>query len=155
MNLAIFALDGVFFYSLSYSALQPHHHSWLGPLAFVLAVFYLALARFVRTSSNLTRLCLGLCAAFLALAIPIQFSGFAITTAWSMEPAGLTWLGVHYLNRRALLAAFALFALAVLHVIIRGQPSDLRRSPGQHSLRQFCGAGDGLLSFRRFNAVSN
>lgn len=117
VNLGIFALNGAFFYLLAYSTLQPHHHSWLGPLAFLLAVFYLALGRFLQRSTNLTLLCLGLCAAFLALAIPIQFTGFTITIAWSIEAAALSWLGVRFSNRRPMIAAFVLFGLAVFHVI--------------------------------------
>ena len=49
--------------------------------------------------------------------MPIQFTGFTITIAWSIEAAALTWLGVSFSTRRPILAAFVLFAIAVLHVI--------------------------------------
>jgi uncharacterized membrane protein len=63
-------------------------------------------------------LALGLAAAFLTLAIPIQLSGFTVTMAWSIQTAALTWIGVRLNSTRTVIWAIVIFALAFLHVAI-------------------------------------
>jgi uncharacterized membrane protein len=118
LALAVFALNGVVYYANAYSLLTSSYHSSLGLLAALVAAVYLAfgiyLHRSTQASDSDTRpvlLSLGIAVAFLALAIPIQFTGFTITIAWAMQGAVLAWISYRLPNSRALAASMCLFAL--------------------------------------------
>jgi len=117
-GLSLLVLSGAVYYSVSYWLLKTHYHSWLGLLAAAVAAAYLAFGAYLyrrrsAESADLrpVLLSLGASLCFLALAIPIQFTGFAITMAWSLQAAAVTWIGLRLKNLRALVAALVLFAL--------------------------------------------
>jgi uncharacterized membrane protein len=122
-TLSIFALNGVIYYALAYLSLNEHHHQWLGLLAAIVAAVYLAvgLALYRKNKtldSDAVLLSLGLAAAFVTVAIPIQLSGFRITIAWAIEAASLSWIGVRLKKTAAVLAGLIVFALAFLELIV-------------------------------------
>jgi uncharacterized membrane protein len=53
---------------------------------------------------------------FLTLAIPIQFSEYRITMAWSLEGAALTWIGARIQSRRMTFAALAVLGLVAIRL---------------------------------------
>ena len=93
LALAVFSLNGVLYYALSYNLLHADHHLWLGPLAAVVAAVYLSFGIFLHRQTTESGaddrpvlLALGIAVSFLTLAIPVQFTGFTITIAWAMQP---------------------------------------------------------------------
>jgi uncharacterized membrane protein len=120
-GLAVFALNGVVYYSLAYYVLHQHYHHWLGLLAVAVAASYLAfgMALYRKKSTldvDIVMLALGVSVAFLTLAIPIQLSGFSVTIAWAIQAAALTWIGVRLKKSGALMGALFIFALAFLRL---------------------------------------
>lgn len=123
--LAVFALNGVVFYSRSYTLLQPAHHIWLGPLAALVAGVYLAFGLLLQRQSAASGsdnrpilLAFGIAISFLTLAIPIQFTGFTITIAWAIQGAALAWIGARLTSQRAVVAALTVFALGVARLAL-------------------------------------
>jgi hypothetical protein len=123
-GLSFLALNGAAYYTASYWLLKTHYHSWLGLLAVAVAAAYLALgAHLYRRGSQEqpdmrpALLSLGASLCFLTLAIPIQFTGFAISVAWSLQAAALTWIGVRLHNLKALLGALVIFALVFVRLV--------------------------------------
>jgi uncharacterized membrane protein len=124
LSMFVFALNGTAYYALVYADLHRDHHQWLGLLAVGVAASYLAFGAFLQRKimdenvSEMVPLALGLAAAFLTLAIPIQLSGFTVTMAWSVQAAALTWMGVRLNSARTITWALVIFALAFLHVLV-------------------------------------
>ena len=123
-GLSLLVLSGAVYYSVSYWLLKVHYHSWLGFLAVAVSAVYLAFGAYLyrRRSAEepdlrLVVLSLGAALCFLALAIPIQFTGFAITMAWSLQAAAVTWIGLRLKNLRAVIAALFLFALVYCRLV--------------------------------------
>jgi uncharacterized membrane protein len=123
-GLSLLVLSGAVYYSVSYWLLKTHYHSWLGLLAVAVAAVYLAFGAYLyrRRSAEepdlrLVVLSLGAAFCFLALAIPIQFTGFDITMAWSLQAAAVTWIGLRLKNLRAVIAALFLFALVYCRLV--------------------------------------
>jgi uncharacterized membrane protein len=55
---------------------------------------------------------------FITLAIPIQFTGFTVTIAWSVQAAVLTWIGLRFQSRRAMEGALFVFALVLIRLSV-------------------------------------
>ena len=120
-RLSIFATNGIVYYGAAYLLLHTRYHSYLGLLAVAVAAVYFAFAAYLNRQRNSdprpVLISLGLAMSFIALAIPVQFTGFTITIAWSLQAAVLTWLGRRFTNTRAILAASILFGLVVLRLL--------------------------------------
>ena len=123
--MALFVANGALYYAASYALLHPHYHAWLGLLAAIVAAAYLAWgvvafrrAQRTQTAPDLrpSTLSLGVALCFIALAIPIQFTGFTITIAWALLAAALAWLGLRFASRQAQYAAVAVFALVTVRL---------------------------------------
>jgi uncharacterized membrane protein len=127
-GLSLLVLSGAVYYSVSYWLLKTDYHSWLGLLAAAVAAVYLAFGAYLYRRRSPAQegeqadlrpvlLSLGASLCFLAIAIPVQFTGFAITMAWSLQAAAVTWIGLRFKNSRALIAALFLFALVYIRLI--------------------------------------
>jgi uncharacterized membrane protein len=82
-------LNGVAYYLGCFAVLDGRHHAWMGLLALAVAAAYVVVAR----RGQLPQLNFGLAAAFVAIAIAAQFTGFLITTGWAVEAAAMAYLG--------------------------------------------------------------
>jgi hypothetical protein len=123
-SLSLLALSGAVYYSVSYWLLKTHYHNWLGLLAAAVAAAYLALGAYLHSRRSAewadprpVLLSLGASLCFLTLAIPIQFAGFAVTMAWSLQAAAVTWIGLRLQSLRALAAALVVFALVCIRLV--------------------------------------
>ncbi len=123
-GLSLTVLNGAVYYTASFWLLKAHYHSWLGILAVAVAAAYLGLGAYLyrrgSTEQRDTRpavLSLGTALCFLTLAIPIQFTGFTISVAWSLQAAALTWIGLRLQNLKALLAALLIFGLVFTRLV--------------------------------------
>lgn len=124
-GMAILAANGAAFYATAYGLLNPHFHAWLGLLAIAVAAVYFGLAGYLHqerpAAEEDTRpvlLSLGIALCFLTLAIPIQFAGYTITMAWSLEAAALTWIGLQFENTRAIYGALTIFGLVMARLLL-------------------------------------
>jgi uncharacterized membrane protein len=114
-ELLLLAANGLFYFGYSYTLLHESHTSLMALLAVAIAALHLGLARFLRRTAPDYRpalLALGVAIALITLAIPIQFSAYRVTMAWSVEAALLAWLAA-----RAKIDALKLAAAAVLVLV--------------------------------------
>jgi len=131
-DLLLLALNGAVYFGASYQLLHSDYNAWMGLLAVAVAGSYLGfgmqLWRQHATDSRPVLLSAAAALAFLTLAIPIQLSGFAITMAWSVEIAALTWIGLKLNSNRllwtgGLATCLVLVRLLLFDSIVRGQVS--------------------------------
>ncbi|MEO7651750.1 MAG: DUF2339 domain-containing protein, partial [Bryobacteraceae bacterium] len=100
-DLLIGAFSGALYFGAVYSLLKPQYEAYLGLFAAALGGVYLGLGYLLwsnlpeeKRDTRPVLLALGVALTFLTLAIPIQFGGYRITMAWSIEAAGLAWVAV-------------------------------------------------------------
>jgi uncharacterized membrane protein len=122
-DMVVLALNGAGYYGACYAVLNPAYHVWLGLLAVAVAGVHLAFGmelwnRRVAEHTDLrpVLLSLGVALGFLTLAIPIQFSEYRITMAWSLEGAALTWIGARIESRRMTFAALLVLGLVAIRL---------------------------------------
>jgi Predicted membrane protein (DUF2339) len=114
LDLLVLALNAAFFFGAAYDLL---HGSYGGLLAVAIAAAYAALARILwRRDPRGALLAAGTACVLLVLAAPVQFAGYRITMAWALEAAAVVWIGVRLAERRAVFAAYAVFALVVIRL---------------------------------------
>lgn len=122
-RLSVVALNGIVYYAAAYGLLDSHHHAWLGVLAVGVAGAYLALGVFLYRNVEASaenrplHLSLGMALAFATLAIPIQFTAFTITIAWSFEAAVLSWIGWRLRDSRVTAAGAFVFVLIAVRLL--------------------------------------
>jgi uncharacterized membrane protein len=106
--------------------LEASHPHALGAASLALAALYLAIGlvalRERREDAAQTRVTLGLAAAFLTLAIPVQLGLHGITLAWALEGLLLLALGVRFRSELARVGGYGVLALAVLRLFARHLP---------------------------------
>ncbi len=112
-DLGLITSVAAWYFAVGYYILHFHHHEFLGFFALVLAALYLSCA-YVSFTTNLEHRSLnlflsGIAVVFLTTAVPLQFSGYAISIAWLIEAVVLL-LTALYLRERVL----QLFAWIVL-----------------------------------------
>lgn len=125
-SLTTLAANGTVYFGFAYLLLRIHHHNWLGLLAISIAGIYLAVAALLRKrmpvretlDSKPLLVALGMAIAFVALAIPIQLTGFRITIGWAIQAAGITWIGMKLRSWRALLFGAALLLLVAIRLLL-------------------------------------
>lgn len=115
--------------------LEASHPHALGAAALALAALYLAIGlvalRERREDAAQTRVTLGLAAAFVTLAIPVQLGLHGITLAWALEGLLLLALGVRFGSVLARVGGYGVMALAVVrlfarHIPLHPQPATFR-----------------------------
>jgi uncharacterized membrane protein len=117
-DLAILALNAAAYFGSSYWRLHVRYHAWLGLFAMALAAIHLALAYELwrrqpeqRRELRPILLCAGVALSCLTLAVPVQFTAYRITMAWSLEAAGFSWIGARLRDSRMIWATSAIFLL--------------------------------------------
>jgi uncharacterized membrane protein len=122
-NLSILALNAAAYFGTSYWRLHPRYHSWLGLFAMTLGAVHLALGYELWRSQPEERrelrpilLCAGVALSCLTLAVPVQFTAYRITMAWSLEAAAFSWIAVRLRDQRMLWATSVIFVLVWLRL---------------------------------------
>lgn len=76
-----------------------HYDNYLGLISLAFAALYLCLAYFAfavnRDDKNLSLSFVGLTAAFVAIAIPLQLHTYWMTVSWAMQFIVMLWIGLH------------------------------------------------------------
>lgn len=132
LDLLVLALNAAFFFGAAYALLRSGYAGFEGLLAVAVASVEAALARLLwQRDVRGSLLAAGAAWVFLVLAAPVQFAGYRITMAWSLEAAAVVWIGTRLGQRRAVAAALAVFVLAVGRLALLD--SRMYTSPGQYA----------------------
>jgi len=112
-DLTILALNGAVYFTACYALLNAEYQSWMGMFAVAVAALHLVLAGWMWRSQRTEAMALsaGVAVAFLVLAAPIQFTGYRITMAWSLEFLALFWIALKTRNSKL---AFGAMIVSVL-----------------------------------------
>jgi uncharacterized membrane protein len=120
-DLVLIILNASVYFLWTYSLLESQYFSYLGFFAVLLAVFYIALSRWVwRLSpkdSYLYLTLLGTALTFLTVAVPVQLKQNWITTGWVAEAVVLTWIGTRLDNRQIRLGALVVVGLVLIRLL--------------------------------------
>ncbi len=121
-DLLTMAGSGVVYYAASYTVLKHEYEAYLGLFTVTVAASYLALGYLIYRDAAEKRddtgplLAAGLALAFLALAVPVQLTGFRITIGWALQAAALVWIAYKLRDVRVLWGSGILTALAVVRL---------------------------------------
>jgi hypothetical protein len=117
-DLILLSANGLLYFGCSYSVLDRGYHAWLGLFAVLLAVAFMDAGRrlWMRDQRG-AHLFAAFAWVFLALAVPVQFTGYRVTAGWAIEAAALAWIGGRMSQPRAVLGSLALFALVLLRLL--------------------------------------
>jgi uncharacterized membrane protein len=120
LDLVAASLCGVIYFTASGALLETEYKAYLGLLAVAVAAGYLGLGYALYTLTPAGKrdttgplLAAGLALAFLAIAVPIQLTGYRITIGWSIQAAALAWIAYKLRDARILLGSAALYFLAI------------------------------------------
>lgn len=119
LDLLSAATSGVIYYGAMYALLRTEYGAYLGLFTVAVAASYLLLGYLMyrnvpageRDMSG-PLLAAGLALAFLALAVPVQLTGYRITIGWAIQSAALTWIAYKLKDWRVLLGSGFLAFLA-------------------------------------------
>ena len=117
-DLYVLALNAAAYFGACYWRFNSRYHAWLGLFAIALAGVHVLLAyelwqRQPQTHRELRPVLLsfGVALALFTLAIPLQFTDYRITMAWSLEAAAFSWIGARLRSARMIVAAAVVFVL--------------------------------------------
>jgi len=117
-------------YGVCYLIWDDDYHNWMAPAALVLAIVYVALARWELAQRLLDRRLLVVAVAtaltFVTLAIPVQLESNWITLAWAMEAVALVWASFETLAPRLRALSWVVFGLAVVRYLVLDTPWEYR-----------------------------
>ena len=133
--LATMAVSGVLFFGVAHDLLHIKYPDYMGLMAVVVAALYLAAGWLIWNAPALEKrdsrtpiLAAGMAMAFLALAVPIQFTGYRVAIAWAIQSAALGWIVSRMPSPRVLIGggAVAMLALVDLPLGIQYAPEQYR-----------------------------
>lgn len=111
----------VLYFATSYWLLSSRYHTYMGLFAVLMAGLYLALSYRVQVvgfeDKNLRLIFLGVAAAFLIIAIPIQLKQHWIVIGWSGEAAALAGIGFYLQSARTRYIAMLLLGISALYLL--------------------------------------
>ncbi len=119
-SLATLALSGLIFFGFAHKLLHIKYAGYMGLLAVAVAALYLAAGWLIwnapaleKRDSRTPMLAAGMAMAFLALAVPIQFTGYRVAIVWAIQAAVLGWIASRMPSPRTLIGAAVVAMLAI------------------------------------------
>jgi len=119
-ELVTMGLNGVVFFVFTHNILHEKYADYMGLMAVAVAVLYLVAGYLIWTAPALEKrdsrtpmLAAGMAMAFLALAVPIQFTGYRVAVAWAIQAATLAWIASKMPSPRILIGAAVVAFLAL------------------------------------------
>lgn len=121
-DLALMTINVAGYSLLTGILLREDYEGWFGLIALSLAILYgvFALAAFLRSgaSPRITIFSLSFASMFLALAFPIQFSGYSVALGWAAQGTATVWLGFYIGRWQTRAIGAAILVIAALHLAI-------------------------------------
>ena len=133
--LATMAVSGVLYFAVAHNLLHLKYADYMGLMAVIVAALYLTAGWLIWNAPALEKrdsrtpiLAAGMAMAFLALAVPIQFTGYRVAIAWAIQSAALGWIASRMPSPRVLIGAaiVALLAIGDLPLGIHYAPEQYR-----------------------------
>ena len=122
LDWALIILNAGAFLAVSYQIMFEVHRPWMGAFTLSLAAFYALVGFGIRfrfpEKALLGRVSLWLAIALLTLAIPVQFEGAWVTTAWTIEASLLVRISYRRARPGLRWAGGAIFALVALKLLV-------------------------------------
>ena len=122
-EMAVVAVNAAAYFVAGYLLLETNYEGYLGLFVVAVAVPHLVSGAALRRGHagvervrNAVLVYLAVALTLLTLAVPIQFTGLRITTAWMLEAAALVWIGRRANVPRFVYAAFVVFLLGYLRL---------------------------------------
>ena len=134
-SLATLALSGLLFFAFAHKLLHFKYADYMGLMAVAVAALYLVAGWLIwnapapeQRDSRTPMLAAGMAMAFLALAVPIQFTGYRVAMVWAIQAAVLGWIASRMPSPRTLIGAaiVALLAIGDLPLGIQYVPEQYR-----------------------------
>ena len=120
LDLVAASLCGVVYFGASHDLLEGEYKAYLGLFAVGVAACYLGLGYLIYSLTPQEKrdktgplLAAGLALAFLALAVPIQLTGYRVTLGWAVQAAALSWIAYQMKDARVLIGSTILYFLAI------------------------------------------
>lgn len=124
-ELIVLATNGAAYFAASYLLLDASYHPLMGAFTFLLGGIHLLLAKLLWSEELPGLFAAAVALSFLTLAIPIQFAGFGVAMAWSLEAAALAWLAVRFHQPPFQYGSWIVFTLAVYHLLMADATMDV------------------------------
>ena len=119
-TLAAMSLSGALYFAIAHDLLHIKYADYMGLMAVAVAALYLAAGWIIWNAPALEKrdsrtpiLAAGMAMAFLALAVPIQFTGYRVAIAWAIQAAALGWIASRMPSPRVLIGAGIVALLAI------------------------------------------
>ena len=117
-DLLLVAANASLYFAAGYGLLRLPEPAFEGLFAVVLAVAHMGAAAALWDHDRRgAALAAGAAWVLLALAAPVQFAGYRVTMAWSLEAAALAWIGARLRDRRAVVGSLCLFVLVLIRLL--------------------------------------
>ena len=120
-TLATMGINGLAYFVVAHELLQTNYKDYMGLLAVAVAALYLIAGWLIwngQTAENRDSrtpvLAAGMALAFLALAVPIQVTGFRVAIAWAIQAAALGFIASRLPSWKVLIGAAAVAVLALI-----------------------------------------
>lgn len=122
LDWALIVLNAAAYLAISYQLMFDPQRAWMGGFTLALAVFYALIGFGTRhrypEKALLSGVHTGIAIALLTIAIPVQFEGAWVTTAWTIEASLLVRISYVRSRPRLRWAAGAIFAVVVLKLVV-------------------------------------
>lgn len=119
-TLSTMAVSGLVFFGAAHDLLHVKYADYMGFVAVLVAALYLVAGWLIwnaapveKRDSRTPILAAGIAMAFLALAVPIQFTGYRVAIAWAIQSAALGWIASRMPSPRVLIGAALVALLAI------------------------------------------
>ena len=122
-DVKLILLNAIVYFVLSYTLLVPHIRAWIGFWAVFLGLIYFLLGLFIYRrhveAKNLALALLAIAAGFVTIAIPLQFNGYWISMAWSIEAVVVFYLSFKINPAKIPAAGFVVLFLTFFSLFIQ------------------------------------
>jgi uncharacterized membrane protein len=118
-ELLLAGVNAALFFGTGYALLEKDYRGAEGYFVMAMAVTQIAAAALLWSRDRRAgMLSAGAAWTLLVLAAPIQFSGYRVTMAWSLEAAALAWIGSRLRDERISATALLCYLLVLLRLLV-------------------------------------
>ena len=121
-DLTLMSINATGYFLLTAIILWDDYEGWFGLISFSLLLLYgliaLAAVKRSRTPPRIAVFSLAIASVFLAMAFPLQFSGYSVAISWAAQGVATVWLGFYLARWQTRALGIGVLALAVLHLIL-------------------------------------
>ena len=121
-DLTLMSINATGYFLLTTIILWDDYEGWFGLISLSISLLYgliaLAALKRSRTPPRIAIFSMAIASVFLALAFPLQFSGYSVGVGWAAQGVATVWLSFHLARWHTRALGVGVLALAVLHLIL-------------------------------------